>query len=111
MTLDRTDLTRGDWLNHAYEEALDFANYLKRLIVDRDEVLRSFVNEIAPEHSRTSCSDEDSGGNEFFNEYGVPRCVRCALLHRVREGQFPYGVGAKVRTLKFSGHPRITEDY
>ena len=29
-TLDRTDLTEIDWLNHAYEEALDLALYLKK---------------------------------------------------------------------------------
>jgi hypothetical protein len=33
VTLARTDLTREEWLQHAYEEALDLANYLKRLIV------------------------------------------------------------------------------
>ena len=31
-TLDRTDLTEIDWLNHAYEEALDLALYLKKTI-------------------------------------------------------------------------------
>lgn len=30
--LDRTDLTRLDWLRHAQEEALDMANYLEALI-------------------------------------------------------------------------------
>lgn len=30
-TLDRTDLNTKDWIQHAYEEALDFALYLKRL--------------------------------------------------------------------------------
>ena len=29
-TLDRTDLSHKDWLQHAYEEALDMALYLKR---------------------------------------------------------------------------------
>ena len=33
-TLDRKDLTRKEWLQHAYEEALDLANYLKKLIED-----------------------------------------------------------------------------
>lgn len=38
VTLDREDLTREEWLNHAYEEALDFANYLKKLIqIERRE--------------------------------------------------------------------------
>ena len=32
VTLGRDDLTRAQWLQHAYEEALDMAAYLKRLI-------------------------------------------------------------------------------
>lgn len=31
-TMDRTDLTEKQWLQHAYEEALDLALYLKKLI-------------------------------------------------------------------------------
>lgn len=31
-TLARTDLSRKQWLQHAYEEALDHALYLKKLI-------------------------------------------------------------------------------
>lgn len=36
VTLDRTDLTLRDWLQHAYEECLDQANYLKRSIMEID---------------------------------------------------------------------------
>jgi hypothetical protein len=32
-TLDRTDLCQDEWLQHAYEEALDLALYLKKLIL------------------------------------------------------------------------------
>lgn len=35
-TLDRTDLSLRDWLQHAYEETLDKANYLKRAILEID---------------------------------------------------------------------------
>lgn len=35
--LDRTDLTLRDWLQHAYEETLDKANYLKRTILELDQ--------------------------------------------------------------------------
>lgn len=35
-TLDRGDLSLRDWLQHAYEEALDQANYLKRAIIEID---------------------------------------------------------------------------
>lgn len=34
--LDRTDLKLRDWLQHAYEETLDQANYLKRAIIEID---------------------------------------------------------------------------
>lgn len=34
VTLDRTDLGLGQWLQHAYEEALDHALYLKRAMVE-----------------------------------------------------------------------------
>lgn len=30
--LDRTDLTRNDWLTHAQEEAMDLSLYLEKLI-------------------------------------------------------------------------------
>lgn len=36
VTLDRTDLSLRDWLQHAYEECLDQANYLKRAILEID---------------------------------------------------------------------------
>jgi len=35
-TMDRTDITQDQWLNHAYEEALDFAIYLKKLLIIRN---------------------------------------------------------------------------
>lgn len=40
VTLERTDLTLRDWLNHAYEEALDHANYLKRAIMEIDNAAK-----------------------------------------------------------------------
>jgi len=37
VTLDRKDLNLRDWLQHAYEETLDQANYLKRAIMELDD--------------------------------------------------------------------------
>lgn len=34
-TLKRKDLSELEWLQHAYEEALDLANYLKVLIIKK----------------------------------------------------------------------------
>lgn len=36
VNLARDDLSLRDWLQHAYEETLDQANYLKRAIVEID---------------------------------------------------------------------------
>ena len=35
-TMDRQDLTQDQWLQHAYEESLDFCIYLKKLILIRN---------------------------------------------------------------------------
>lgn len=36
MMLDRKDLNLRAWAEHAYQESLDFANYLKRIIMELD---------------------------------------------------------------------------
>jgi hypothetical protein len=64
-------------------------------------MLLEFINEIAPEHDRTSCSDENLNGNQYFNESGAPRCTRCAFLHRVRTGEFPHGVRVRRISILF----------
>ena len=35
-TMDRNDLSQDQWLQHAYEESLDFCIYLKKLIIIRN---------------------------------------------------------------------------
>lgn len=40
VTLERNDLNLRDWLQHAYEEHLDAANYLKRAIMEIDGDLK-----------------------------------------------------------------------
>lgn len=37
VTLEREDLSLKDWLQHAYEETLDKANYLKRAIMELEK--------------------------------------------------------------------------
>jgi hypothetical protein len=34
VTMERTDLSRVEWLRHAQAEALDLAVYLEKLIID-----------------------------------------------------------------------------
>jgi len=38
-TVERNDLTELDWLQHAYEEALDLAVYLKKIINEKNKTL------------------------------------------------------------------------
>lgn len=70
--------------------------------------LLSFIDEIAPEHGRTSCNDDDLNGNQYFNEFGCPRCTRCTLLHRARSGKWPHGAKPKA-TIRYSDNYRVTE--
>lgn len=44
------------------------------------------VNEFAPEHDRTSYSDE-GGGNEYPNEFGFVRCVHFCIASRQGNGR------------------------
>lgn len=36
-TLDRNDLSDTDWMDYAYEEALDLSLYLKKIILNRND--------------------------------------------------------------------------
>lgn len=38
-TMDRTDLSEEDWLQHAYEEVLDLSIYLKKIIKTKQNAL------------------------------------------------------------------------
>jgi hypothetical protein len=71
--------------------------------------LLPLINAIAPSHSRTSCSDLNSNGNEYFNEFGCPRCQRCALLYFAAHGKWMYEGLSVDLSLRFTGHPRIIE--
>ena len=69
-----------------------------------------FINEVAPEHGRTSCSDADWNGNQYFNEMGYPRCVRCCLLHRLAHGRWPHDAQFRVTGLRAVADFRKSDD-
>lgn len=50
---------------------------------------REVLDLVCPDHDRTTCSDVDSHGNEYPNEYGYARCVRCAVLVALEHGRPP----------------------
>jgi hypothetical protein len=63
VTLARTDLTLRDWLQHAYEEHLDAANYLKRAIAEIDARADHGAN-IVTRHSNIAGSSNDRSGQD-----------------------------------------------
>lgn len=46
VTLDRNDLSLKEWLEHAYQECLDQANYLKKSIMEYEEIEKKHKEEI-----------------------------------------------------------------
>lgn len=59
VTLDRGDLSLKDWLQHAYEECLDQANYLKKCIVEIE------AEEWAKKQLAEVKKKEDQGWEDF----------------------------------------------
>jgi len=59
VTLDRRDLTLKDWLQHAYEECLDQANYLKKCILEIE------LQDLQREAERKVKVKEDQGWEDF----------------------------------------------
>jgi len=54
-TLDRSDLSERDWMQHAYEEMLDAALYLKKLILLKDT---SGINTAPAQDSETALGSD-----------------------------------------------------
>lgn len=67
------------------------------------------IDAIAPVHGRTTCSPTDNWStNAYFSETGHSRCVRCALLHKIETGEFPYAaqmICESIRAANFGEHP------
>lgn len=59
---------------------------------------KELVDFLVPEHSRTSCTDEQSHGNEFHNELNDVRCNRCYFLALVDNdiNKMPFEVGHRL---------------
>ena len=47
---------------------------------------REVVDAFAPEHDRSSCSDETINNSGYLISTSLPRCVRCELLRAAQEG-------------------------
>lgn len=59
-----------------------------------------FVNSLAPEHCRTSCSDSNLSNGFYSRGNGTPRCQRCALLEALSGESPPPELTFEFRFLK-----------
>ena len=78
-TLARHDLSLADWLNHAYEEALDMALYLKRAMAETRaggaaETASARAAEAASGSPDTAAPAEAAGGQETGQSGRCPAC-------------------------------------
>lgn len=77
VTLARTDLSLRDWLQHAYEETLDQANYLKRSIMSLDSDRDVLGNQVRDWIEGMQPSDlQNRSTSELMDEIERRRAVR-----------------------------------
>jgi hypothetical protein len=72
-TMDREDLIASDWVQHAYEECLDMALYLKRLKKDMlamEEELRAFKTQAMIKEQWKEIEEEDKNKRLKY-KYGI----------------------------------------
>lgn len=72
------------------EERTRRAQIREKQLEDLNSLTLEAVNGLAPEHGRTSCSD-DNLANGFLSD-GIPRCNRCALLELINQHPMPEGL-------------------
>lgn len=84
VTMERTDLSRLDWLIHAQEEAMDLAVYLERLIQDDVEEQQGIkVVDVVVVRQDKGCAKKGDLGvvskinHDFDGKYKVLYQVKC----------------------------------
>lgn len=74
-TLDRIDLEAEDWIEHAYQEALDFALYLKRL--KRDIIaVKSMLKGTGIKYEVTSTSNSVKPNETYMDAEPIKPKIR-----------------------------------
>lgn len=71
-TMDREDLIASDWVQHAYEECLDMALYLKRLRKDMlamEEELRAFKTQAMIKEQWDEIAKQDEIRRKYKQHY------------------------------------------
>jgi len=61
-TMEGNKLDTGQWIDHAIEEALDFANYLERLKIDvanMDKVIAQVMKDMGAINARRATAEEE----------------------------------------------------
>lgn len=94
VTMERTDLSRLDWLIHAQEEAMDLAVYLERLIRDeRDSGSPIKVGDIVSVRSDKGCAKRGDIGivskvlHDVDGQYETLYQVKCEDIEFFMDGE------------------------
>lgn len=84
VTMERTDLSRLDWLIHAQEEAMDLAVYLEKLIQDeREDISPIKVGDIVSVRNDKGCAKRGDIGvvskvlHDVDGQYKILYQIKC----------------------------------
>lgn len=64
VTMERTDLTETQWLQHAYEEVLDLVVYLKKILTEREKKMKKKITKPHPHALLMTLYAEDAKETE-----------------------------------------------
>jgi|SRR5262245_26594522 len=84
VTLDRNDLTLREWLQHAYEESLDFCKYLRRAMIEIDKHSKLLNhNELVGLNNLLAVIHHDGG--HYTQRHGYEKSITDAEKNIIQE--------------------------
>ncbi|AVQ10124.1 holin [Siphoviridae environmental samples] len=103
VTMERTDLSRLDWLIHAQEEAMDLAVYLERLIQDeREDTSHIKVGDIVSVRNDKGCAKRGDIGvvskvlHNVDGQYKILYQIKCPDIEFFMDGENLQHASSKV---------------
>lgn len=103
VTMERTDLSRLDWLIHAQEEAMDLAVYLVKLIQDeREDISPIKVGDIVSVRNDKGCAKRGDIGvvskvlHDVDGQYKILYQIKCPDIEFFMDGENLQHASSKV---------------
>lgn len=103
VTMERTDLSRLDWLIHAQEEAMDLAVYLEKLIQDeREDISPIKVGDIVSVRNDKGCAKRGDIGvvskvlHDVDGQYKILYQIKCPDIEFFMDGDNLQHASSKV---------------